>query len=166
MEINELKRYAQYNEWANYRIGNILKQLKSEDYDREIISSFPSISKTIWHIWIAEYLWLERVQGRSPSAVPENNFEGRSSELLNKMLLTTKELNLFTERINASSVFEQIEIKNTAGLSFKHSRYQMIHHVINHSSFHRGQIIMMCRQLGIKEFEPLDYIWFLRQPEG
>ena len=56
-----LLKYAQYNVWANNLLIEVLQSLEDEQVNQEVVSSFTSIRATVYHIWSAEYIWLQRL---------------------------------------------------------------------------------------------------------
>lgn len=54
--------YCRYNVWANERLTGLFANLPEELADKTIESSFPSVKKTILHIWDAELIWLKRLK--------------------------------------------------------------------------------------------------------
>jgi len=162
MESKELKSYASYNLWANRILVNALRGLSIAQLEQEITSSFPSIIQTAAHNWGAEFLWLKRLEGLSPTSFPAKDFQGSSHEMLDELLATSIAFDNFVQAQDENSLSQVIQISTTKGEIFEQSRYQMIHHCINHSSYHRGQITTMCRQIGITDFKSMDYIWYLR----
>lgn len=165
MDIQEIKRYAKYNLWANERLISCLQKLSNEQLDQEIVNSFPSIIKTITHNWLAEYLWLERWKGTSLKEFPYSDYSGSHQERFAEILKTSQAVYDYVQGLEETALAEIITISTLAGNEYRHSRYQMIHHCLNHSTYHRGQITMMCKQLGMNELGPFDYIWYLREQQ-
>src|SRR5688500_1763003 len=71
-----LLQYTNYNLWANTKLTESLKSIGISLLDQEIKSSFPSLRKTIYHIWAAEQVWYMRLHGESPPSLsePTNDF--------------------------------------------------------------------------------------------
>jgi uncharacterized damage-inducible protein DinB len=65
-----IKKYAEYNYWANLQLTNFILKIENEKLNTEINSSFSSIRKTLYHIWDAEVIWLERLLKSTVSAWP------------------------------------------------------------------------------------------------
>lgn len=162
MDVKELKSYSNYNLYANGLIADLLKSIPIELLEKEIENSFPSIIKTLCHNWDAEYVWMTRLNKQPFTTFPSENFEGNAYEIIEEMLKTSTAFNEYVQNQNGETLSIKLPIKTSKGFEFEQSRYQMIHHCINHSTQHRGQLITMCRQVGIREFKPLDYIWYLR----
>src|SRR4051812_13148121 len=86
-----LVNYAQYNVWANERVLSFLKQHVSEEQlDEEIISSFPSLRKTLFHIWDAEGVWLAQLNGESPRTGLSKGFSGTADDAYASILDNSK----------------------------------------------------------------------------
>lgn len=146
--IAEMRDLYAYNLWANLRAMDACRPLSSEELHRDLGSSFPTLIGTLAHILAAEWIWLERWSGRSPAGLPDdwdlstleairwrwNEVETRRAELLAS--LTDDDL----ER--------PLEYRNTRGDPFTAPLGQLSSHVINHSTYHRGQVATMLRQLG------------------
>ena len=60
--LKDLINYVKYNLWANQKICDFLKTLSDEEVNKEIMSSFSSLQKTLIHVWDAQVIWLTRLQ--------------------------------------------------------------------------------------------------------
>ena len=159
-----LKRYLEYNYWANELILTFTeKKLNDEEREKEIVSSFSSLKKTIYHLWDAEFIWLKRLKGESLNDWPSKNFNGTFSETKEKILLNDQLFIDFVERLNDEKLSESFSYKNIEGKSFSNPRWESVHHCMNHSTYHRGQIVTMLRQLGITNIPSTDFISFCRK---
>ena len=69
-ELAELRELFEYNGWANERILDVVTPLGADEFKRDMRSSYPSIRDTLVHTLSAEWVWLSRWQGVSPSAMP------------------------------------------------------------------------------------------------
>jgi len=77
-----MKKYTDYNLWANRRMIAMLSPLSETQIAQDIISSFPSVKMTLLHIWDAEVIWLKRLQGESLDYWPSYNFEGKKADIV------------------------------------------------------------------------------------
>ena len=156
--------YVQYNYWANERLLSLIaKGLRDELLDVEIVSSFSSLKKTIYHLWDAEFIWLKRLKGESLNDWPSKNFNGTFSEAKEKILLNDQLFIDFVERLNDEKLSESFTYKNIEGKTFSNPIWESVHHCMNHSTYHRGQIVTMLRQLGITNIPSTDFISFCRK---
>jgi uncharacterized damage-inducible protein DinB len=161
---NLLVNYCNYNVWANQRVCDFLKSnVSDEQMTREIISSFPSLMKTFLHIWDAQYLWLMRLDGISLSSFPSKDFNGTPEDARNGLMETSKQFSERVDKCNDEFLNSELVYKNVAGAEFKSKVSDILQHVFNHSTFHRGQIITMLRQLGFTKLFVTDYISFCRE---
>jgi uncharacterized damage-inducible protein DinB len=145
-----LIEYTRYNVWANNEWKTLLEQQPEEVLLRPAVSSFPNILKTVEHLWGAEWLWLERLQGRSHSKFPAGDFARTPQEVLSVWVQTSKDFSAFAER-QLPNFFEQIlAYSNLKGDKFSSPADEMIHHCMNHSTYHRGQLTTLARQAGLE----------------
>lgn len=112
---------------------------------------------------LAEWLWLERWLGRSPG-FPTENFSDLAS-LRARWQKIDGDLNAFIQKLSAADLDRVVEYKNTKGHAFSNPMCQMLQHVVNHGTYHRGQITTMLRQLGATPVAT-DLIAFYREQSG
>lgn len=157
-----LEDYTAFNVWANTEIVNWLKTKPLELMEQELASSFPNIKMTLLHIWGAEKIWLERLQGGSPTTFLSQTFNGSTEEVFEGMLQTSV---AFLHHVQSQSVeyLERIsDFRLINGTEDRQTRAGMIHHCMNHSTYHRGQIVTMARSLGLTDPPSTDYVRYLR----
>ncbi|MEO8087485.1 MAG: DinB family protein [Bacteroidota bacterium] len=156
---------ATFNCWANKKICDfIAANLTAEMVDREIGSSFPSVRKTLYHVWDAEAIWLQRLNGISKGKFPSDNFIGTFEEGARKFMDNSNEL-LKKISLSDDSFFQSsITFTVRSGKEYTQEVKPVLTHVINHSTFHRGQLITMFRQLGFTTGIPeTDFIEYYRE---
>lgn len=152
---------AAYNVWANKRIAEILRKVEPDLLDAPVVSSFPTLRKTVYHIWDAEYIWLKRLEGESISYWPS---EKLTSETPIDGFLKVSDMLLNIVKYNDDNWLNEIcEYSNMRGDKFVQPRFQVLMHVLNHSTFHRGQLVTMLRNLEVTDLVSTDLITYLRQ---
>lgn len=104
-----LQQYAQYNLWVNKRIIEALQKLSEENIDKEITSSFSSVRKTVYHVWSAEYIWLQRLQLTEQPVWIETEFKGSFEEAC-------------ADWLKVSGLFVEFVTKQYDDKSFEHVR--------------------------------------------
>jgi uncharacterized damage-inducible protein DinB len=161
MTPEEVRSLYDYNAWANRRILDACAALSEEQFSRAIISSFPSVRDTLQHIFGGEYLWLERWHGRSHSAIPPAEAANLAT-LRSGWEKIDADLLQFARGLGAEDLDRVHTYRNTAGKEFSTPMKVMLQHLANHSTYHRGQIIMMLRQLGAKPIDT-DLIVYYRE---
>ena len=157
----QLELYVKSNVWANQRIGKVLSKMPSEKLDQAIVSSFPSLRKTVYHIWDAEIIWLNRLQGKSLDHWPHEKLTGE--EPIESFVKTSEEFRDFVLAQPAAFTNGSVTFTRTGGASYESPVFGMVMHTMNHSSFHRGQLVTMLRQAGVTEIPGTDLIWYMRE---
>jgi uncharacterized damage-inducible protein DinB len=157
-------KYVDYNLWANQRLLEFLLAFPTELLDKEVPNSFRSLKKTLLHIWDAELLWLSRIKGHSMSFWPSEQFDDKKS--LKEMLDVSLEWKQFVQKQESSFLNQNCFYKSIAGQEFSQKVHEITLHCMNHSTFHRGQIVTALRILDVKEGIPqTDLIAFLREKQ-
>ncbi|MCI0450107.1 MAG: DinB family protein [Chlorobi bacterium] len=158
-----LLKYTNYNLWANTKLTGFLKNIKPELLDKELLSSFSTIRKTVYHIWDAEQIWYNRLSGTSLTDWPSESFNGSFDGFVE---LFTGQSQLFIDFVQSKSEAEltqDFEYKSMEGKPNKNPVCDTVLHCMNHSTFHRGQLITMLRNLGHTELSSTDFITFIRE---
>lgn len=158
-----LTYYCDYNIWANEKLANFFEDKPEELLTRPIENSFPSIRKTLIHILSAERSWLARLAEQ-----PANNkrVEDDFATTAEAFEALVKGANNFAEFVHKQSnnFFETPIVYNTwDGSEWEMLPKTMIHHCMNHSTYHRGQLVTLARQLGMREGVPsTDLLYYSR----
>ncbi len=157
-----LQQYAAYNLWANKKIIETANLLSADQINKEIISSFPSVYKTMAHLLEVENAWWERLKLLEHPLMP-GWFTGDFNELTKKLLELSRQWQEWIESANEVNIAHVFAYQNSKKEHFKQPVYEMILHLFNHQTLHRGQIITMFRQLGLDKIPPTDLIVFARK---
>jgi uncharacterized damage-inducible protein DinB len=158
-----LQQYAAYNSWANQKLFDIILKLDENLQQQIVASSFPNLYATVLHMWDAESAWWQRMKLHEKIVIPSENFNPTMQEAINGLLQQNK---LWEDWVNNATVpaLEHVfAYQNTRKEQFKQPVYQMIHHVFNHGTYHRGQLVTMLRALGIDKIPPTDFILWSRK---
>ena len=184
MTVADIQTLYAYNRWANERLFSALEKLNHHQFTTAIPSSFPSIRETVFHILFAEWLWLKRWQGTSPrSTLADPDASPATWSTLTpggmptmKELETLVALKSFAESIeqerqeflhglNEDVLHAQSQFSDMTGNPYSEPLVQLMQHVVNHSTYHRGQVTTMLRQVG-GEAASLDMLYFFREAGG
>jgi uncharacterized damage-inducible protein DinB len=157
-----LKQYASYNVWASQKIVDIIILLPEESQQKVVPSSFDTLYKTILHMWDAESIWWQRMKMQERIMIPTENFKGNMQELTSGLLLQSKQWEEWVSSASDLSLDHVFQYQNTKREVFKMPVYQMVHHVFNHGTYHRGQLINMLRQLGMEKLPSTDFSTWAR----
>lgn len=146
--IDELRRLFRYNAWANARILDAVARVPEPDFVRDLGSSYPSIRDTLVHAMSAEWAWLERWDGRSPGGPPAGWPEASLPELRRLWAGVEGGWRARLESATEADLDGVVAYRNTAGIPYRSRLGDVLRHVVNHSSYHRGQVVTMLRQVG------------------
>lgn len=137
-----------YNDWANDRVFRAAQSLSPELLGRDLGNSFASLLDTFVHLVGAEWIWLERWHSRWPPALPKTS-EFRDLQSVREranQARSDRERWLFSLR--QEDLEKDIRYKNLRGEFYSYPLWQQLAHVANHSTYHRGQVTTLFRQLG------------------
>ncbi len=160
--MHEFLELFAYNAWANRIIFDAVQALPGEQQFRDLKSSFGGIHGTLAHIVWAEQLWLHRWLGRPNPAVAQGADLKTLAEVRSRWEQVERERADFVAGLNDLRLDETRVVKPSGGGEYVHSFRQMFRHFVNHSSYHRGQIVVFLRQLG-RAAPNTDLIRYYRQ---
>ena len=140
-----------YSAWGTRRVLEACAPLSAEQLDRGLGASHSSILRTLRHIHDGERVWLQRlVEGGSrplpPGPAPEHSFEF----LVESWPRLWRGYQDWLESTSDEDLAEELSTELPDGGNFNVPRWQIVLHAINHSTFHRGQIVSMLRALGVQ----------------
>jgi uncharacterized damage-inducible protein DinB len=162
MKPSELRDLFAFNAWANHRILGAAEALTAEEFTKELGSSFSSVRDTLAHVWGVEWVWLERLNGRSPAAFPNAKDFPNLASLRPRWVEVEKHWLGYVSRLNESELEEEVDYKTMSFGPARNPRWHIMQHVVNHGTYHRGQVTTMLRQLGAKGVGT-DLIMFYRE---
>jgi uncharacterized damage-inducible protein DinB len=162
----DLETLLDYHYWARDRVLEASALLTAEEYTRGLGSSFKSIRDTLVHTYSAEWAWHSRWVGVSPrehlstDLFPDVPALGTAwSALEGRMRDYLAEAGAAGE----PGITRVISYSNLQGVPGSSVFWHMLQHVINHATYHRGQVSTMLRQLGAKPSRSQDLIAFYRE---
>ena len=138
----------EYNAWADRRVLEAASALSREQYTKQMGSSFSSVRDTLPHIYGVEWLWLERFQGRSPMAIPDDAEFADIVKLKASWAAFEPRLLNFVRGLTQEDLDRVMEYKTMKYGVYRNPLWQSMQHLVNHGTYHRGQITTMLRQLG------------------
>jgi uncharacterized damage-inducible protein DinB len=155
-------RLLDYHYWARDRVLAAAGTLTPEQYARPLGSSFPTVRDTLNHVYFAEWIWYRRWQGDSPTGPPGVDLPD-ATRLRAAWAGQEAALRAFFEGIGEDGLGRVIEYRLLNGQPGAAPLWQMVAHVVNHASYHRGQVTTMLRQLGATPPQSTDLIAFFRE---
>ncbi|MCR4340049.1 MAG: DinB family protein [Gemmatimonadaceae bacterium] len=148
MRVADVRSLFAYNEWANARIFSAAGKLDPEVFVAPRGSSFSSIRDTIAHITMSEWVWLRRWRGESPSAPPDWASLQEAAALTEKLREVEADRAALLRELTDADLGRPRAYRNLKGDDFSEPLVDQLLHVVNHSTYHRGQVATLSRQAG------------------
>ena len=167
MNLTDIRQLFAYTEWANDLAMDAAARLPDDILRRDVGISHQSVFGTLLHMAGAEWIWLERWNGRSParneawllwttdSCADLSKLQERWRDLIDRRTQFISELD--EERLEAELAFKLL-----SGDPSSMRLVDQMQHVANHATMHRGQVVGMIRQNGIDP-PSTDMLFYLRQ---
>ena len=163
MHLSELRTLVDYHYWARDRLLQAVEQLTPEQLSFRIESSFPSVHDTLVHLWGAEVIWLRRWQGDSPTELPAGDDLVDLASIRRAWSDEEAKIRALLDRLGEDGVGRPMEYRMFDGKPYVQPFWQMLLHLVNHGSYHRGQVTTMLRQLGVQPPKQMDFSAFCRE---
>jgi uncharacterized damage-inducible protein DinB len=161
MTKKEIQLLFNYDQWADLKLLEVIAKLNGEQYKKDLGSSFNGIHGTLLHILSADRVWLDRWTGKIPVLLKAENFP--TVEVVKKQWDTYQfEVDNLLRSLSEEKLNEPLEYTNFKGDTYAYPLCQQMQHKINHSTYHRGQVVTMLRQLGVDAVST-DIIKFIEQ---
>ncbi len=148
MDLATIRALYRYNSWANEQVLGAASRLTDADFIRELKSSYGSIRDTLTHIVWGEWIWLQRWKGVSPTLLFSPLDFPNAESLRERLHTVVAERSAFLRDLPAERVRKPMEYTNVQGEVWRYPLSQQLYHVVNHSTYHRGQVAAMLRHLG------------------
>jgi len=165
MTYDDLRLLVDYNYWARDRILDAVSALTPEQFTQPLGNSFSSIRDTIAHICDAESIWIRRWNGEQPLGFQNPERTPDSAAAREEWAGLERQIREVLERLGPEGVERTIKYKDMRGAPRSDVFWQMVQHVVNHGSYHRGQVTTMLRQLGATPPKYMDLIVFYREKQ-
>jgi uncharacterized damage-inducible protein DinB len=155
MTKQDITRLFKYTEWANHLILDVSAPLSEEQLHRDFQTGQHSVFETLAHMLGAEWVWLERWEGKTYQNLGELEapYKTAGASLAN-IRAGWKEIesnrSKFIAGLTEETLHGSITYKNTRGEEFSQPLVDQMQHVVNHATHHRGQIVGFLRALGVK----------------
>jgi uncharacterized damage-inducible protein DinB len=161
--IDDIGALLDYHYWARDRLLAAVEPLSDEQRTRDLGSSFKSIHDTLVHIFRAEWAWHSRWHNVSPTALSQAGELPDLATLQMRWTALEQQVRGFVDAAGDEGLQRVYEYKSLAGVTGQSPLWQMVQHVVNHASYHRGQVTTMLRQIGATPPKSLDLIAFYRE---
>lgn len=163
MNRDDLRSLVDYHYWATYRLLDAVGPLDADQFTRDLKNSFPSVRDTLSHLHSAEWIWLSRLRGRSPTAfLPHERF-AQPADARGAWRDTEADMRDYVDSVDEVALAALLEYRLMNGQPGATPVGRILQHVVNHGTYHRGQVTTMLRQLGAAPGKSQDLIAFYRE---
>ncbi len=154
MTTEDARTHLRYSGWASRRLLDAALQLPAEQIERDLKVSHKGVLGTLNHIHMADRAWLYRVLGE-PMEQPQGSIEVEWSQIQRRW-------EEWCDSPAAADLDRVISYKDMKGNAHRSALSEIILHLVNHATLHRGQVMAMMRQLGVAP-PPTDLIFYYRE---
>jgi uncharacterized damage-inducible protein DinB len=148
ISLEGLRELYDYNYWARDQQLAACAGLSEEQLGQALGSSFGSLRATLKHLLGAEWVWLERFRGRSPSAVPWLKETETLDAIRGRWQSIEADMRRYLGELKPEALAAPLTYQNLKGETWTYPLAQCLMHLMNHGTYHRGQVTMALRQLG------------------
>jgi uncharacterized damage-inducible protein DinB len=157
-----LASFAAYDLWANEKILETVLSVTGDQQQQEINSSFPSLHKTCLHMWDANSIWWQRLHMHEQIVIPSLAFHPSMIDVVDGLLTQNKQWKEWVTMAEEADLEKILPYKNIKGEAFRQPVKEILLHLFNHGTYHRGQLVTMLRQVGVEKIPKTDYVDFSR----
>jgi uncharacterized damage-inducible protein DinB len=163
MNFDTLQTLLDYHYWARDRVLDAAERLTAEQLTRDLGNSFPSVRDTLVHLFSAEWIWCARWKGESPQMMLDPTTFPDVASIRAAWKDHERKVRAILAQLGEHGITRAIEYQTMNGVAQAQPFWQMLQHVVNHGSYHRGQVTTMLRQLGAAPPKSVDLIAFYRE---
>jgi uncharacterized damage-inducible protein DinB len=150
--VSILQEMFEYNYWARDLQLRACARLTDEQFLRPLGSSFSSLRDTLAHLVGSEWVWVERWLGRSPTKRDAEAFAAtkfpNAHAVEERWAIVERDGRKYLAGLTEEKLTQPFAYTNLQGQKWTYPLWRTLFHVINHQTYHRGQITTMLRQLG------------------
>lgn len=149
-----------YAMWASARLVAALGELSEEELNRDFGTADRSVMGTLVHVFTADRIWLRRVTGADQQPAIEDK-DRTLRALREEWPLVLYDWKLWATKRTEEELSADLKYRDLAGREWTTPLWQVVLHVVNHGTHHRGQVVGFLRAMG-KTPPPLDLVRMLR----
>jgi len=153
---------ADYIIWADQKAIGWLMQINDQQWEQVLNSSFSSIKQTAIHIASAEKIWVDFWMSKPDPVYLSAEFNGTKDELVQIWKESSASLKHFIENYPEENYLQEVTFIKPNGETGQMEFYRTFPHMINHSTYHRGQLVTLLRQAGFTDLCSTDLFTYYR----
>lgn len=162
MDIETIRRLYDYTYWAHRRVWDCALTLSEDDFRRDMGYAWDSVHGQLVHTMSAEWIWFERLRGRTPSAMfTPADYPDRSS-IRARWDEIEADIRAYLDTLTDADLQKSFTYARTGGQQYQEVTGFILLHVANHGTDHRAQVLTMLHRLGAPTVEQ-DLIYYLRE---
>jgi uncharacterized damage-inducible protein DinB len=163
MGIDHFRQFAAYNHWANRRLYAAALAMPDEAYRRPTGVFFGSLHGTLNHLLLGDRVWLKRLtgEGEHPDRLNAILFDDRNALARARMAEDARLIDV-VGRYTEDDLRNTVAYHNMSGAAFQQELGQILLHLFNHQTHHRGQAHACCSIVTGEEPPSLDLLLFQR----
>lgn len=155
---------AEYNTWANARLYRMAGQLSDEQYRRNVSAYFESLHGTLNHLLASDRIWMRRLTGTGDAPKRLDAIVCEDLPALTEARRAEDErIASFVKSLTDEQLEATVDYRTLSGAAQQHVLRELLAHLFNHETHHRGQAHVILTTLGVQEPEPLDLLAMLRE---
>jgi uncharacterized damage-inducible protein DinB len=164
MSKTHFEMLARYNRWANVRLYRMASALPDELYRKNVGAYFGSLHGTLNHLLAADRIWMRRLTGSGEHPHKLNEIvvdDFPSLQVARKV--EDERIVRFVGEMEETLLKIPWEYQMLNGTPQRQPLGEILAHLFNHQTHHRGQAHMILTTLGIAEPHPLDLLLMQRE---
>ena len=163
MNLTDLRMLVDYHYWARDRVLDAAERLTPEQVLKPLGNSFSSVRDTLVHLYGADWIWCARWEGESPTALPAPDGFPDVATIRRTWTEHEPRVRAVLNRLGEDGIQRPMEYRTTDGRQQAQIFWHQLQHVVNHGSYHRGQVTTMMRQLGVAPPKSMDMVAYHRE---
>jgi uncharacterized damage-inducible protein DinB len=140
MNVDDLRFLFEYDRWANARMFEAVDALTEEQ--------FANVRDTLAHIIGVEWIWFQRCNGVNPRGTPEWMENPTRDSLRTELRTIERDWQQYVDALRDDDLARVVDYVRLEGQTGSRKLVRLLQHVINHSTYHRGQVATRMRQAG------------------
>jgi uncharacterized damage-inducible protein DinB len=161
MTAQEARLHIRYSGWASRKLMEAAATLTEEQRTRSMDVSHESLQQTLAHTYFADSVWYTRTVDPS-RPVPNPSDRPSMESLMADWPDLQRKWEAWADSISDAGLERVAQFKLLNGTPSELPVWQIVNHVVNHATLHRGQVVAMMRQLGAKP-PATDILWYYRE---
>jgi uncharacterized damage-inducible protein DinB len=154
-----------FNKWADARVIHALRALDADEFAKEMGGGWPSVRATFVHVAGATWAWSERIAGRDRTVLHTVEQLPRLDDAVAVLEEAHGRFDGIVAGITPEKLATTFVWKNLQGIEKKAPFWAILRHVVNHETYHRGQISSMVKRLGKKPIATDFVVWGIEMHE-